>query len=87
MYLFRISYKLQCFHTLDITEMDDIDMMPPLTDEELGMIDDPAMPPPPPPKMVAPMKITGGDVNTMKAIAKCMQMKAAANANKKKVAD
>merc|ERR1719464_2180143 len=48
---------------------------------------DPAMPPPPPPKLQMPMKITGGDVDTMKAIAGCMQKKAAAHMNQKKVAD
>merc|ERR1712045_349268 len=34
-----------------------------------------------------PMKITGGDVETMKAIAGCMQKRAAAHINQKKVAD
>merc|ERR1719464_1043506 len=48
---------------------------------------DPAMPPPPPPKLQMPMKITGGDVETMKAIAGCMQKRAANHINQKKVAD
>ena len=62
--------------------MDDLMM-----DDMMDPAMDPVMPPPPPPKMQVPMKITGGDVATMKAIAGCMQKRAAAHMNQKKVAD
>ena len=70
--------------------MDDPMMMDPMMDDlmlgdELGM--DGLPPLPAAPKLQMPMKITGGDVETMKAIAGCMQKKAAAHMNQKKVAD